>query len=167
MLIKCECGITYNNETINQCPVCNYHPEKRDSKIIDVMIKELKKCVSLSRKGKFHKQAFGFHIKYDKHFQKPLPKIYDKYFHKSLPKTSLFSQDQQLTNYYNDSGLCSSSHDGYNSWFHDSFMLLSTSSKMKCKVCGEEFVPENDEQTMCQECEKDTYLDELIDEETR
>jgi hypothetical protein len=67
---ECRCGIKYNIETINHCPICRikkevYNREEKDELFFKSQIRELKTCVSLSRKGKPHKQPSGFHLKYD------------------------------------------------------------------------------------------------------
>lgn len=65
MIKKCkQCGISYNNETIKKCPVCFFHKESKEKGkgIIHVLTKELRKCVNLSRKGKYRKPPSGMHI---------------------------------------------------------------------------------------------------------
>ena len=71
MIKECQCGIKFNDETISRCPVCFKHFEQREKGqgIIFVLTRELRKCVSLSRKGKHHKQKWGMHLIYDKRFK--------------------------------------------------------------------------------------------------
>lgn len=61
----------YNPETIEICPVCTYHQEQRDwTRQFNAQTADLKKCVSLSRKGKHHKNASGMHIVNSMHYYK-------------------------------------------------------------------------------------------------
>lgn len=71
-IIICDrCGVMYNAETIEKCPVCTFHKEQRDfTRQFNSQISELKKCVSLSRKGKHHKNASGMHVVKDLYYYK-------------------------------------------------------------------------------------------------
>lgn len=70
MIAKCQtCKVQYNNETVNQCPICFPEKEAIESNIFSQAIHELRTCVKLSRKGKHHKQPSGMHIVFDKKFK--------------------------------------------------------------------------------------------------
>lgn len=69
MIKQCQCGIKYNEETIEKCPICFPTEEIKEKTIFYEMIKDLRTCVSLSRKGKHHKPPSGMHIVYDKKFR--------------------------------------------------------------------------------------------------
>lgn len=66
-----KCFIKYNSQTIEKCPVCVFHKEIRDAEHkFNIYISETKKCVSLSRKGKHHKNASGMHVIRDLYYYK-------------------------------------------------------------------------------------------------